>query len=99
MAFLRHELGTQVNHIVGYGELLLEEAAESGDPGAADELLAPLEEIRAAGRDVMAAVHELLNPTHVAAHGLDLTALAGAVGPPLERVAGLVSALAAAGAA
>jgi class 3 adenylate cyclase/CheY-like chemotaxis protein len=98
-ALLRHELGTQVNHIVGYGELLLEEMAEAGGPGAPNPQLAPLEEIRDAGREVMAAVHELLHPAHVEAHGLDLAALAAAVGPPLERVAGRVATLTATGAA
>ncbi|MGH7535683.1 MAG: hypothetical protein ACREMG_08870, partial [Gemmatimonadales bacterium] len=49
---LRHELLNQVNHIVGYGELLLE---EGGDPTLAD--------ICAAGRRVMAAVQRILDPS------------------------------------
>ena len=35
LAHLRHELRTPLNHIIGYSEMLLEEAAE-GDPNIMD---------------------------------------------------------------
>ena len=55
-AQLRHDLRTPVNHIVGYAEMLLEDAAEAS--------LAPrkpaLEETLAAARDVLSAIDRLL---------------------------------------
>lgn len=44
--FLKHELRTPINHIVGYSELLMEEAQDAGEPGMA----ACAKEILANGR-------------------------------------------------
>src|SRR5215211_1180988 len=54
---LRHELRTPINHIIGYSELLLEEAAEGGYL----ELLPDLQRIRTAGRHLLSQVHALLD--------------------------------------
>ncbi len=70
---LRHELLNQVNHIVGYAELLLE---EGGDPRLSD--------IVAAGKQVMSAVQRILGPN--AAEGFDAAALRGALQGPLDDV-------------
>jgi len=49
---LRHDLRTAVNHILGYGEMLLEEAEIEGP----EERVERLREVRAAGLEVLALV-------------------------------------------
>lgn len=78
---LRHELLNQVNHIVGYAELLLE---DGGDARLAD--------IVGCGKQVMAAVQRILG-TNAAAGGFDGAELRNALHGPLEdvlRLAGTV---------
>ena len=70
---LRHELLNQVNHIVGYAELLLE---EGGDARLAD--------IVVAGKQVMSAVQRILGAD--VAGGFDAAELASAVQGPLDDV-------------
>jgi two-component system, cell cycle response regulator len=53
---LRHDLRTAVNHILGYGEMLLEEAEVEGP----DERIERLREVRAAGLEVLALVDVVL---------------------------------------
>ncbi len=53
---LRHDLRTAVNHILGYGEMLLEEAELEGS----DERVERLREVRAAGLEVLALVDAVL---------------------------------------
>jgi class 3 adenylate cyclase len=80
---LRHELLNQVNHIMGYAELILEDVADAA-PGPADTALAAgLGDVRAAGREVLAVVTAILDPS---ADGFDAAALTAALEDPLERV-------------
>ena len=53
---LRHDLRTAVNHILGYGEMLLEEAEVEGP----DERVERLREVRAAGLEVLRLVDAVL---------------------------------------
>src|SRR5262249_44001489 len=78
-----HELLNRVNHVLGYAELLLDEAEDG--PAAGGPPVETLEEIRAAGREVMTAVNALLGPESPA----DGAQLEAALGPPLRRAAGL----------
>jgi adenylate cyclase len=80
---LRHELLNQVNHIIGYAELLLEDVEEPG------QLPEDLREICSAGKQVMVAVNRLAE----AAEEFDPLQLRAAVEKPLERVADLADRL------
>ncbi len=71
-ADLRHELRTPVNQIIGFGELLIEEAEELGRA----DLLDGLRAIPAHGREVLDAIHRAL--THCGEAG------AGSVPPDLR---------------
>ncbi|HZU75829.1 MAG TPA: response regulator, partial [Dehalococcoidia bacterium] len=80
---LRHALRTPVNHIVGYGELLLEDAVAGG----AAELVSGLQEIAAAGRKALALIDEIVGSAASGAGapepsraGEALVALAGQIG-------------------
>ncbi len=89
---LRHELLNQVNHILGYTELLLEEAEDAEEEGP---LVQGLEGVRAAGRQVMVAVNRVLDPD--AEEAFDGQELQAALGDSLRTVVQLAGELAPAG--
>ena len=60
-ATLRHTLRTPLNHIIGYSELLLEEAKERG----LEDMVADLRNIHTAGKELLALINELFNPEAV----------------------------------
>jgi DNA-binding response OmpR family regulator len=76
---LRHELRTPVNHIVGYAEMLREDAP--GDSSTA----ARLDRILALSREVLDKINAALPPTGVATHG-DLTRLLESLRDPQRQI-------------
>lgn len=70
MALLRHEFRTPVNHIIGYSEMLLEEAIDAGH----DALLPDLQRIHGAGHELLELINESLTNISIdnAAPGDDL---------------------------
>jgi CheY-like chemotaxis protein len=52
MALLRHEFRTPVNHVIGYSEMLLEEAID-GEGNLLDDLIPDLQRIHGAGRTLL----------------------------------------------
>ena len=68
LAELRHDLRTPIGHVLGYGEMVADELAETDR----SDLLADVEKIRAAGRRLLALVDERLH----------LEVLGGPVLPP-----------------
>jgi class 3 adenylate cyclase len=65
---LRHDLRTPINAILGYSELLIEDAEDRGD----DRMLPDLRQIHAAGRELLAFVNETLANDKIAAGDLDV---------------------------
>ena len=80
LAHLRHELRTPLNHVLGYSEMLLEDASE------ASELAAELRQVRGEGRMLLAAVEDSLSPVRVEEGGPDLGHLASVLSAPLDRL-------------
>ena len=80
LAHLRHELRTPLNHVLGYSEMLLEDA------GDASALAVELRQVRGEGRALLAVVEESLSPTRVEESGPDLGRLASALSAPLDRL-------------
>ncbi len=78
-AELRHTLRTPLNHIIGYSELLLEEAKERG----LEDMVTDLENIHTAGKELLALFNKLFNPAAVDTGSAD-TALAA----PAEATTG-----------
>ncbi|MBI4786821.1 MAG: response regulator [Chloroflexi bacterium] len=66
LANLRHELRTPINAIIGYSEMLLEDAADRGD----ERLSADLQKIQTAGSQLLARVNEILDPARIETEGL-----------------------------
>ena len=81
---LRHELRTPINHIVGYSELLLEEAEERDHP----ELLADLSKIRSAGAELASLVSESLDAARLQTSLPDTVSLSRELRTPLNTIVG-----------
>jgi adenylate cyclase len=67
LAHVRHELRTPINAIIGYSEMLLEDAEEAGDREAAGDL----RRIGEAGHTLLETVTALLHPDRVGDRELD----------------------------
>jgi adenylate cyclase len=65
---IRHSLRTPLNQILGYSEMLQEEAAEQGQ----EEFLPDLQKIHAAGQQLLGLINEQLAPTRVATGRFEL---------------------------
>lgn len=89
MGELRHDLRTPINHIVGYAEMLLEDAidASEGDRKAA------LEEILAAAREVLGQVNATLAPTRPEVARAEVQSLYTTMRGPQQRIVTAVKAL------
>jgi class 3 adenylate cyclase len=81
-AQLRHDLRTPLNHIIGYAEMLLEDAAD----GRAAALTTDLRTLLADARELLSLVNELLAPGAGRGSPPDLAAAREVVTAPLERI-------------
>lgn len=84
LAELRHELRTPINHILGYAEILLEDAAE----GATAPFQPALREIHTAGKTLLERITEALAPTRTTVSDAVLRKLGADLLAPLERLLG-----------
>ncbi len=71
IAAKRHDLRTPINAIIGYSEMLLEDAQDDGEPWAED-----LGKIYSAGRSLLATVNETLSPEKVESGEVDMSDMA-----------------------
>ena len=81
LAHLRHELRTPLNHIIGYAELLLEDAPSDGAAMAGD-----LRHLLDDARAVLSIVNERLAPGGKDADKVDVAALGQSVLGPVTRI-------------
>ena len=81
LAHLRHELRTPLNHIIGYAELLLEDAGPDRAALATD-----LQRLLDDARTVLGTVNERLAPGGKDAETVDVAALGRAVIGPVTRI-------------
>ncbi len=89
VAELRHELRTPLNLIIGYCEMLLEDATDAGQRGA-------LEQTLAAGRDVLERINASVPPSRGEISEADFAALRHALREPQGRIVIATTALLAA---
>ncbi|NNJ08865.1 alpha/beta fold hydrolase [Chloroflexales bacterium ZM16-3] len=82
MQTIRHELRTPVNHIIGFSEMLLEEASDIELPARYDAL----QHVVAAGRNILAAITEILSGSGVAVRDSDLLTLHSRIAPYLNEI-------------
>lgn len=83
-ASLKHELRTPLNHIIGYCEMLMEEAQEQG----LETSLPDLERIHTAGRHLVAVINELFDPAKVSAYKSNPSLLDHEIRTPLNQIIG-----------
>jgi adenylate cyclase len=80
IATKRHDLRTPINAILGYSEMLLEDARDEGN----DSRAVDLEKIHAAGRALLHSVNNLLDPEKIESGHVDLSDMA-ALGARIEH--------------
>lgn len=81
---LKHELRTPLNHILGYCEMLLEEAAD----GQKQAFVADLERIHAAGKRLLSVINDLFDTSKPAPQKLDQGLLHHELRTPLNQIIG-----------
>lgn len=81
---LKHELRTPLNHIIGYCEMLIEEAQDSGHEAAMPDL----ERIHTAGRHLLSVINDLFDPDQAPAYRSDPSLLDHEVRTPLNQIIG-----------
>src|SRR5207253_10876894 len=79
---LKHELRTPLNHIIGYCEMLMEQAQDDG----LDIFLADLNRIHSAGEHLLGVVDDLCDP--VAHRKIDEASMHHKVRTPLNQIIG-----------
>ena len=89
LAELRHNLRTPVNHIVGYAEMLAEDATGPALAGRR----AHLEETIAAARDILALIASMLGSNHADVSRGDVARLYEALRQPRQRIVSAVTAV------
>src|SRR5262245_57447221 len=81
---LKHELRTPLNHIIGYAEMLIEEAQDSGRDGAVPDL----KKIHTAGRRLLTVINDLFDPIKAPAYRSDPNLLDHEIRTPLNQIIG-----------
>jgi len=82
LANMSHELRTPLNHILGYSEMLQEEAADLGQ----EDLIPDLQKIHLAGTHLLAIISDILDLARIEAGKMDLALDIFAVAPLLQDV-------------
>lgn len=78
---VRHELRTPLNHIIGYSEILLEDAKDQG----ADSLVPDLERVWKAGQSLLELIGDLLVAEKLLSGEMAMSADAPVVAPPVAE--------------
>jgi class 3 adenylate cyclase/CheY-like chemotaxis protein len=81
---LKHDLRTPLNHIIGYCEMLLEEAADAPEQA----FVADLERIHFAGRRLLNVINDLFDPVKSVAYKADPNLIHHEVRTPLNQIIG-----------
>ena len=85
LAGIRHQLRTPLNHVLGYTEILLEEAEEHESAALVEDLKA----IHTAGQELVSLVNDDLSEAAVRARRVDLRRLHAELRTPLTTIIGL----------
>jgi PAS domain S-box-containing protein len=90
LANMSHELRTPLNAVIGYSEMLLEEAVEEG----LDSFVGDLEKIRGAGQHLLGVINDILDISKIEAGRVDLCLETFEVRTLLGEIARMVEPLA-----
>jgi ammonium transporter len=89
VANMSHELRTPMNAIIGYAEMLTEDAEDSGD----EEVVGDLQKIHAAGRHLLSMINDILDISKIEAGKMELFLETFAIEPMLDDVEATVASL------
>jgi signal transduction histidine kinase/DNA-binding response OmpR family regulator len=89
LANMSHELRTPMNAIIGYSEMLMEDAEDEGNESAAEDL----KKIHAAGKHLLSLINDVLDLSKIEAGKMDLYLETFEVGPMLQEVVATIDAL------
>jgi signal transduction histidine kinase/DNA-binding response OmpR family regulator len=89
LANMSHELRTPMNAIIGYSEMLMEDAEDAGNEGTA----ADLGKIHAAGRHLLSLINDVLDLSKIEAGKMDLYLETFEVGPMIQEVVSTIDTL------
>ena len=84
LAGMRHELRTPINHIIGYGEMLQEEAGDQGQKGFVPDL----QRIQEAGRQLLTLVNNNLDAAKIETGKISISRLRHELRTPLNTIIG-----------
>jgi signal transduction histidine kinase/DNA-binding response OmpR family regulator len=89
LANMSHELRTPMNAIIGYSEMLMEDAEEEGNQAAADDLA----KIHSAGRHLLSLINDVLDISKIEAGKMDLYLETFEIAALVEGVVSTIDAL------
>ena len=84
LASMRHELRTPINHILGYSEMLQEEAEDHGRKG----LISDLQRIQDAGQQLLTLVNDNLDATKIETGKISISRLRHELRTPINTIVG-----------
>src|SRR5581483_10810020 len=93
VAELRHDLRTPLNHIIGYGEMLIEDAEDRSDAASAEKL----RNIRVTAKELVGVIQGALQPEKTEVTEAELIALRDRLQEPLQGIVASAGALLASG--
>jgi signal transduction histidine kinase len=86
LANMSHELRTPLNAVIGYSELLMEEAEDEGNTA----IIADLEKIRQAGKHLLTLINDVLDISKIEAGKMELLLEDFNLEPMIQDVAGMI---------
>jgi signal transduction histidine kinase/DNA-binding response OmpR family regulator len=89
LANMSHELRTPMNAIIGYSEMLMEDAEDAGDESATGDL----KKIRSAGKHLLALINDVLDLSKIEAGKMDLYLESFEIPAMLDEVVATIDAL------
>lgn len=87
LANMSHELRTPLNAVIGYSELLMEEANDDGNTAQVEDL----EKIRIAGKHLLALINDILDISKIEAGHMELHLEMFDVKPLIEETANMIT--------
>ena len=84
IANIRHDLRTPINHVIGYSEMLQEQAEDLGH----ERFIPDLQRIQASGQELLELITDILDPAKIRADKISLSRLRHELRAPITTIIG-----------